>query len=42
MRKLLGWIALILLAIWVINNPVQAATEVRHVTHALSTLVGAL
>jgi hypothetical protein len=41
-KKLLGWVALAIAAIWIIHNPVQAAADVRQVVHAVTVLVSAL
>jgi hypothetical protein len=41
-KKALTWIAVIVAAIWVINNPDQAAALVQHIVHALTTLASKL
>lgn len=38
MKKLLGWIALAIIVLWVINNPDSAADMVHRCGHALSAL----
>ncbi len=42
MKKILGWIALAVAAMWLVKNPAAAAADLRQITHALSTLVSAL
>jgi hypothetical protein len=42
MRKVLGWIALAIAAMWLVKNPAAAAADIRQIAHALSTLVSAL
>ena len=42
MKKALTWAGLIIAAIWVINNPDQAAAVVQHIGHALTTLASKL
>jgi hypothetical protein len=41
-KKILGWIALAIAALWLIKNPAGAAADMRQVVHALSTLASAL
>jgi hypothetical protein len=41
-KKFLGWLALAMTALWVINNPGQAAALAHHIAHALSTLASSL
>ena len=38
MKKLLGWVALGIAVLWVINNPTQAAALIHQVGHAVATL----
>lgn len=38
MRKLLGWVALGIAVLWVINNPAQAADLIHHIAQAITTL----
>jgi hypothetical protein len=40
-KKLLGWIALGIAVLWVINNPDQAALIVHKTGHAIATLIHA-
>ncbi len=42
MRKALTWLALAIAVMWVVKNPVGAASLAHQVMHALSTLVSAL
>lgn len=42
MKKLLGWVALVIAVIWVIQNPDNAAATVHHIFHSLSTLASHL
>ena len=42
MRKLLHFAALILLAIWVFQNPAQAGHDVKHAMHDISTFASSL
>ena len=42
MRKILGWLALVIAVLWAVHNPHQFASDVHQLTHALSTFVGAL
>lgn len=42
MRKILGWIALIIAVLWVTKNPAAAAADLKQFMNALSTLVSAL
>ena len=42
MKKLLGWAALAMTALWAINDPAKAAAFVHHVGHALATLASSL
>ena len=42
MRKFLTWVALIIGALWVINNPGQAVTLAHHIGHALAVLAASL
>jgi hypothetical protein len=37
-KKLLGWIALAIVVLWVINNPHQAADLVHKIGAAVTTL----
>jgi hypothetical protein len=41
-KKILGWLALALAAMWLLHNPAGAAADIRHIIHALSTLVSSL
>jgi hypothetical protein len=41
-KKILSWLALAIAALWVINNPSQAAALAHHIAHALSTLASSL
>jgi hypothetical protein len=38
-RKLLGWLALIALALWVLHNPAGAAADIHQAIRAFTTLV---
>ena len=42
MKKLLGWLALAVVVMWVVNNPTGAAALIHQVTHALATLAASL
>jgi glycerol dehydrogenase-like iron-containing ADH family enzyme len=42
MKNLLTWLALIIVALWLINDPTGAAAAAHHVAHALSTLASSL
>ena len=42
MKKILGWLALAIAALWVIKDPTGAAALVQQVGHALSTLAAGL
>jgi hypothetical protein len=42
MKKLLGWAALAVAAMWLVKNPTGAASAVHQVVHALSTLAASL
>jgi hypothetical protein len=42
LQKLLTWLAVIIVALWVIQNPAGAAALAHHVAHAVSTLAGNL
>ena len=37
-KKLLGWVALGIVVLWVINNPTQADALIHQVGHAVATL----
>jgi hypothetical protein len=41
-KKLLGWLALAIGAMWVVNDPTGAAALIQHVVHALATLAASL
>jgi hypothetical protein len=41
-KKALTWLAVIIAALWVINNPSQAAALAHHIAHALSILASSL
>jgi len=41
-RKALTWLALAIAVMWLVKNPVGAASLAHQVMHALSTLVSAL
>jgi len=41
-KKILGWLALAILAMWLVKNPGGAVDLARQVGHALSTLASAL
>jgi hypothetical protein len=41
-KKLLTWAAVILIALWVINNPTQAAADLQKIGHAASILASKL
>lgn len=38
MKNLLGWVALAIAVLWVINNPAQAAAIVHQIGHAVAIL----
>ena len=42
MKKLLGWLALAIAAMWVVKNPAGAAALAHQIGHALATLAAAL
>ena len=42
MKKLLGWLALAIAAMWLVKNPTEAADLAHQIGHALSTLATAL
>jgi hypothetical protein len=42
LRKLLGWIALAALALWLLHNPAAAAADIHHAIAALTTLANSL
>lgn len=42
LRKLLGWLALIAAALWILHNPAAAAADARQIIHALTTLTSSL
>ena len=42
MKKLLGWLALAIAAMWLVKNPTGAAALAHQIGHALSTLAAAL
>ncbi len=42
MKKIIGWLALAIVAMWLVKNPAGAADLARQVGHALSTLASAL
>jgi hypothetical protein len=37
-KNLLGWVALGIAVLWVINNPAQAADLIHQIGHAIATL----
>jgi hypothetical protein len=41
-KKILGWLALAIAAMWLVKNPTGAANLVHQVMHALATLAAAL
>jgi hypothetical protein len=41
-KKLLGWLALAIGAMWVVNDPTGAAALIHQVAHALATLAASL
>ena len=41
-RKILGWIALAIAAIWLLHNPAGAAALAHQIVHALTTLARSL
>jgi hypothetical protein len=41
-KKILGWLALAIAALWVIKNPTGAADLAQQIGHALSTLAARL
>lgn len=42
MKKVLGWIAVAVVVLWVLNQPSSAAHVVHQFTHALHTLATSL
>ena len=42
MKKILGWIALAIAAMWLVKNPTGAAALIHQIGHALATLAAAL
>ncbi len=42
MKKILGWLALAIAAMWLVKNPTGAANLAHQVMHALATLASAL
>jgi hypothetical protein len=42
LRKLLGWLAMIAVALWILHNPAAAAADVRQAIHAITTLADSL
>ena len=38
MKNVLGWVALGIAVLWVINNPAQAAAIIHHIAQAITTL----
>jgi hypothetical protein len=40
-KNLLGWVALGIAVLWVINNPAQAAALIHQISHAIATLTHA-
>ena len=42
MKKLLPWLALIIAAIWIINDPTGAAATIRHLFAGLASFVHGL
>lgn len=42
MQKVLTWAAVIFIALWVINQPAQAAADVQKLFHAASVLASKL
>ncbi len=42
MKKIVGWIALVIVVMWLVKNPAGAADLARQVVHSLSTLATAL
>ena len=38
MKNVLGWVALGIAVLWVINNPAQAAAIIHQIGHAITTL----
>jgi len=41
-KKILGWLALAIVAMWLVKNPTGAANVVHQIGHALATLAAAL
>jgi hypothetical protein len=37
-KNVLGWVALAIAVLWVINNPAQAAAIIHQIGHAITTL----
>ena len=42
MKKVLGWLALAIAAMWLVKNPAGAADLAHQIGHALATLAAAL
>ena len=42
MKKLLGWLAIAVIAMWVVKDPTGAANLIHQVAHALATLAASL
>ena len=42
LRKLLAWLGIAALALWVLHDPAGAANGIRHAIHALTTLANSL
>lgn len=42
MKTVLTWLAIIIGAMWLINNPASAAAMVHHIVTALTTLASSL
>jgi hypothetical protein len=41
-KKILGWLALAIVAMWLVKNPAGAASVVHQIGHALATLAASL
>jgi hypothetical protein len=41
-KKILGWLALAIAALWLIHNPAGAAADMHQLISALSTLASSL
>jgi hypothetical protein len=41
-KKILGWLALAIAALWLVKNPTGAANLAHQIGHALATLAAAL